>query len=604
VTTRRTFALAILLVSHPAFGSTPRFVEYLYIEANEGASSGGHVAIRFGDETYNFQHERPGVIRLQRDGSDHFLFAYGVLENRTVHVSRIAVPSATWADLRQRFAERYLTERRLFEERDALRDDSTLLEALLARRHGDGAAAVALRGAGYFFPAEQALAPSGSALALRARVLRAYGGDFIARRADDLRRELARLRPGGGPPPEIPARGYPHFDAPYSSRYRDLLTALAALEALRRALPLRADAQWSVGEPLAPDEQVSLAAFADRLAGELTRLLRSDRADWGYAFLVGLARLAALDETARTGRLVLLDAFPPESEVVPWSSIREQRDAVAGLVTEAREELATARGRLRAGRPIDEADYAGVEDAGNRLLELEAAVRDRRGLRVSAERLVPSREAHWADLVDPEMTDGEMERGLRRANDTARRFATELERRYAYDLFSRNCVSEIFATVGAEPGSLDFIPFVSARTVNARWPDAERVTLPSYRRWKLEEMSRTAGAWRTWLRESNTVTSTIYRRNPADSFFLFFTDDVVAVRPLLGVVNVAAAVGAGAAGLALLPFDHGRTLVSGLRGAVFSLPELAFVNLRKGSFTYVPRADRPVDALPGVAAAG
>ena len=29
---------------------------------------------------------------------------------------------------------------------------------------------------------------------------------------------------------------------------------------------------------------------------------------------------------------------------------------------------------------------------------------------------------------------------------------------------------------------------------------------------------------------------------------------------------------------------------SSVRGALFSLPELAFVNLRKGSFDYVPRS--------------
>ena len=46
-------------------------------------------------------------------------------------------------------------------------------------------------------------------------------------------------------------------------------------------------------------------------------------------------------------------------------------------------------------------------------------------------------------------------------------------------------------------------------------------------------------------------------------------------------------------GVPLLPFDRGETFVSGVRGAVFSLPELAFVNLRKGSFDYVPREQRP-----------
>ena len=95
---------------------------------------------------------------------------------------------------------------------------------------------------------------------------------------------------------------------------------------------------------------------------------------------------------------------------------------------------------------------------------------------------------------------------------------------------------------------------------------------------------------RVWLRECNVLTSTIYPRNADDSFFLLFTDDVVAPRPLLGTVNLAAGLGAAVAGVPLLPFDGGRMLVAGLRGAIFSLPELAFVNLRKGSFDHVPRA--------------
>jgi hypothetical protein len=97
------------------------------------------------------------------------------------------------------------------------------------------------------------------------------------------------------------------------------------------------------------------------------------------------------------------------------------------------------------------------------------------------------------------------------------------------------------------------------------------------------------------LRESNTLTSTVYGPNPRDSFFVFFTDAVPA-RPLLGAVNVAAGLGAGAVGLAALPFDGGRTLVAGVKGVLFSLPELAFVNLRKGTFDYVERAYRPMPA--------
>ena len=609
---RRGIALA-LAVAGGAFASPPRFVDYLYIEANEGGSSGGHAALRLGDETYHFQHEAPGVLRLRRDGSEHFRYAYGVLENRTMHLSRVAVPDATYAELRQRFSERYLIERKLFAERDALSDDRVLLERLLAHRRGDTEATIRLRGAGFFFPEDGGTSPSAAALTLLRRVKEAYGADAVDRRIEQVRRELMRLTPGStdSPTPDVPAQGYPQFAYPFSSGYRDLLSALAALEALARALPLRADARRAaVVEALDPVEHRALAAFADRLEEQLVRLLRSERPDWGYPFLVGMARLAALRESERTGRLMLLDAFPPGAEVVPWRALREYRHIVPDLLAEAREELTRARARLRSGVPIEERDYADVEAAANRLLELDAAANGQRRLRVSEE-LLPSRDAPWADLVVPAVPEDELAVDLARAKTRARRFAAQLERRYAYDLFSHNCVSEIFATVGVSGAglggrldgrkALDFIPFVSARAVDRRWNVAQRTTLWSYRRSQLAEMYRREEPLHVWLRECNTLTSTIYRRNADDSFFLLFTDDAVALRPLFGAVNVAGALGAGAVGVALLPFDRGHLLASSVRGALFSLPELAFVNLRKGSFAYVRRADRPLDASPGAA---
>jgi hypothetical protein len=74
---------------------------------------------------------------------------------------------------------------------------------------------------------------------------------------------------------------------------------------------------------------------------------------------------------------------------------------------------------------------------------------------------------------------------------------------------------------------------------------------------------------------------------------VFFTDDTVALRPLLGAANLVAAAGASVAGLVTMPLDHGARLRAGLRGALFSLPELAFVNIRKGSFTHVLRVAKP-----------
>jgi len=592
--------LAALLVARGAPASSPRVFEYVHVEANEGAASGGHVAVRLGDVAYHFQHEPPGVLRLHRDDWPQFRYAYGVLQNRTMHASRVALTDADYDRLRREFAERWVSEEKVFAERDVLRDDRQLLELLLARRRGDDAGVLRVRGAGFFFP-ETGASPSPAALAVRARILAAYGADTIARRAATIRSELERLAPAAFEPPALddPVAAYPGFPYAFSSRYRDLVTGLVALRALDRALPVRADARRSpAGTDLDPAELRALASWSDRLTDELVRLVQSPRPDWAFAFLVGLARLEALEASLGTGRLVLLDAFPPDSEVVPRSYVRRHRDAVRDLRGEADGDLARARARMRAAEALDEAAFADLEAAGNRRLELDAALAEDRDLRVASRALVPSRDAPWADLPVPDVGADD----LAAARAAEAHFAEWLERRYGYDLVTRNCVSEIFRTVEAsgavrEPSTdpLRFIPFESARAVNATWNVVERTTLPSYRHARVDEMYEHEPGLLVRLREANVFTSRVYRWTGDDSVFVFFTDDALALRPAFGAVNLAAGLGAVAAGIPLLPFDRGHVLWAGARGAIFSIPELAFVSLRKGSFDHVPADERPPD---------
>jgi hypothetical protein len=118
-------------------------------------------------------------------------------------------------------------------------------------------------------------------------------------------------------------------------------------------------------------------------------------------------------------------------------------------------------------------------------------------------------------------------------------------------------------------------------------------TTPSYRRARVAALARTGSPLAARLRESNVLTSTIYRPSRDDSTFLFFTDDVLLLRPLLGAVNLGVGLGASLVGLPRAPFDAGSTLGAGLRGVLWSVPELFFVNVRKGSFDWVARSDPP-----------
>ncbi|HUP36265.1 MAG TPA: hypothetical protein VNC82_12585, partial [Candidatus Limnocylindria bacterium] len=218
-------------------------------------------------------------------------------------------------------------------------------------------------------------------------------------------------------------------------------------------------------------------------------------------------------------------------------------------------------------------------------------------------------------------------------------YLAALRRRHGYHLVSRNCVTEIFRQIDAafaaaadiskagagtaasraraesirrlgghvDAGAgLHFIPAAADLAVAERYAVAARLELPSLRHRRLDLMYQAEPGPLVFLRESNTVTSTAYRRHPEDSVFLFFTEGAVISRPILGALNLVTGIGAAAAGLATLPVDGGGLLRAGLRGVVFSLPELAFFNIRKGSFDAVDShrdAERAPAGPPGRAAA-
>jgi hypothetical protein len=136
---------------------------------------------------------------------------------------------------------------------------------------------------------------------------------------------------------------------------------------------------------------------------------------------------------------------------------------------------------------------------------------------------------------------------------------------------------------------LGFVPFVSATAVNESYPVESRSTLPSYRAYWLARLRESQGRARTALRESNTITATLRHPDERDDVFLFYTEDAALLRPLYGAINVGVGAGATIAGLATLPFDDGRLFTTAVRSVVFSVPELAFVNFRKGRNGVLPR---------------
>ncbi|HKA61154.1 MAG TPA: hypothetical protein VKH83_01955, partial [Methylomirabilota bacterium] len=451
-----------------------------------------------------------------------------------------------------------------------------------------------------------------------ARVDERYGPDFLARLTSDLEDRLAGLDPDAlrSPPP---ADGDDRLLPPsytFSERFRDTSQALAALDVLQGAHPLRPDAVLSAMPiPLEDGEAETVTRLADALEESLARLLETPRPDWGLTMLLGMARLTALRQTVETGHWVVLDAFPADATVFSPARVARRRARMTAIREENRVAFEEARAALLEGAPADgpfpESRYARLEAAANRWGEVARALDEGRPLRVHQGVLLPSR----AGTLPPSRIPAYDPARLALAREVAARdgagAVASLERDYAYNVVARNCVSEIFREVDralaqaartddptrirAESvrrlgghieiaGSLVFIPRMSSLIVDDTYAVSEQQRVPSYRGRRLATMRQEENPLWVFLRESNVVTSTVYRPQPRDSIFLFFTDDLVPARPLFGALNLVTGLAASAAGLAMLPVDGGEMLWAGLRGALFSLPELVFQNIRKGTF--------------------
>ena len=590
----------------PAHGA---FLDWITIAANEGGSSGGHAALRIGDETFHYQFERPGILELTIDPWDDFVTRYRLVENRTVSIRRVPVSDATALLIDDEFRRRHVAQAQRRACVADLAADARLLAAVRAARRGV-ANGVPVAGAGLFAATSPTEEPV--LVALRARV----GADVLATSIARVRATLADVTPADPGPPPVDDEVVPPCWG-IARRWEDRAAALSALEALAHARPLRADAVTpppGASFALDPAEITPVTATVAALADRITALARDPRPGTGRAMAVSLGRLVALDRTLRTGRWHLLDGYPPDANVLGAVALDRRRHLLLDLARRAHEDLEAARAALRATGAASESVLARVESTGLRAAELDAAIAAGRPMRLYRGPLLPERPG-LVPVPELDLADDALDAALARTRDAAARWTDAYARRYGYALVTRNCATELFQTVATAvaratpeepldtalaerlggtlpgPASLAFVPFLAAATIDARLPVAETQTLPSRRHEGLAAAAAHEGPLRIWLREGNTITSTLYRPNPDDSVFLFFTDDVVLARPVLGLANLAVGLGASIAGVASLPFDGGERLWSGLRGALFSLPELAFVNIRKGSFLVPPTGE-------------
>jgi len=571
----RVLALAAALATGTAQSAELGFV---WVESNVGGASGGHFALSLDDRVYSYHASDDGLLLLERRTREHFDFHYATLENRPLHVAFVELSPEVFARVRDGFAAAYLAEQRALTLVEDRRENLALLEALLGDRLG-----VSARGAGLLDVRESG---ADEALVLRRELEARLGRDFLQRAIERLEGELRAARLDAV-----------HGDAPLT-RYRERLAERAALMALRDAVGLDARAIVPADPtPLSLAEAAGLSRLRERLTDAVTELLASRRPDRGHALFLAAARHHVVSGSLVESRLVLLDPLVRDTPALDARELASRRAEFEAVAYHTEKVYRAERTRLRDLGP-DARGYQRLEEWAARSAEYRAALAGGRALYAAVERRPPERRRLLATIATA-TPRGELRESLAAARMRVRAARDALRDVRGYDLVRRNCATDVIATLnralggtqaarealgGAlEPGEgLGFVPFVLFEQVRERLAVTRVERVPSYRERRLRARHDRSIVGR--LREATTLTSTIYRPRPGDTSFLLFTDDLFWARPAFGLVNLGWALGNGLAGVVTGPLDGGSRLERGLFGALFSLPELAWINVRKGSF--------------------
>lgn len=582
----------------PSLNASP--LHYLYINAREGSASGGHTALRFDNETFHFQHYDGGIIRLVRHASLDFDFQYRYLDNRTVHQATIELNNEHYLQLRRHFNVLFLQQK----QQDDLLKEINLNLSLLQQQAQHPL--LNIKGAGLL---EKVSVPRETEAftvhRLQQLIKNQYGDTYLSEQILSLNKEIKALSPRPWPKESLQLNDQSFLPVPYSyaSQHIDAVSKLLFLQTIKQGASLNKDHYFTPEQPafkLSASETEQLKVFQNTLINNLLYLIHSKRPDWGSAAFILYARILSISLSIDSGTLMFLDSFDIDSNSIPYSEVatyrsllQEQKSKALKKIIQKKQQLLTAQ------QSISEKAYSRLEMLSNYYFEREKGLIENRSIKVSGEQLLPTKSIPLPDHLFPRLTTQQSKDAIHRLKHYQVLVTQQMQALYDYNLFTRNCVTEIFSAINmadindknineieqlTKNNLIAFIPFGSFYSLSKDYP---RKILPSFRQQQLEKMYQQENSSLVFLRETNTLSAHNYKFNDQDSVFLFFTDDNLWLRPILGSANIVTATAISIYGSLALPFDSGKTLKNGAMGILMSLPELAFFNIRKGSYKHL-----------------
>ena len=572
--------LACLFSAGQAKAGEQTSLDFVYVNANIGEAAGGHTALRLGTTVFHFQFFSEGRFLLVRDSWPHFCYIYNELRNRSIFINPLPLSLKVYTSVKAHFTRVLMAQQQDLDRLHTAEDQRVQLSRLV-----DGTGRLNLDYVGLF---TREGTGDAEMVTLRQHVTAQLGAPVMTELQAQVGRRLGRLE---------------------TDRFAELSDLLLEREFFQ-LLATGASLDSTVIIPSSPDfpglssaEERVLRRYRDRLLDSIIRLLRSSRSDRARSLLLQTARYLVVCRSLKTHTLLTLDPFSSRAVAVPPPADSD----LQGLFLQLGRDEQRARQGFFQETAYPDIAYALLETVQGRRHELADAIRSDRPIRVEAGILLPSRRG-TVPLPHLPWTRGELQGLLAAKRAELKELRCRFDSRYSYDLLDRNCATELLRTLNSsfpdreterrelggrlEPDKgLNFIPNQLYAAVREEFPVTEELLLPSRRLRQLEGLYAENHSLSVRLRESNTVSTTLYAVRIEDTPFLFFTDDVLLLRPVLGITNFCWAAVSSLAGILTLPMDGGERIHQGLRGMFYSLPELAFNNIRKGSYGFAATAE-------------
>lgn len=575
------------------------YFEFIYIDANSGQSSGGHSAIKFGDWVYHFQYYPDNIFHLVREPWYDFRYTYNILENRSLEVSKIFLEEKEVAFLDRGFNRLFLVQEKHLSNIKEMSHDVSIIESLL-----DPKKEYQVEGIGYISDKNQSL----SSTRLREKIIQIHGINFLQSEINIIYQSVQDMNwnPNQIANDRVSNWDYPTGSPSLSSRYDPLMQRLAVLEAIQSGFGLDQNSlirfPKNTIQSMTEDERKVLKNLQLDLEGRILSGISNPNSS--YIELLQFLTYCLIDEMLLSNEFIFLDSFTEYRTRVTWEDPKNL-DSLSTEILPLFQKYRSTHLRNK----IDIQGFIDIQDSANRVIEVMRAKDGLRPIRHIHSKTVPLKKGLPQHSPRINWSRKLLYSYLEESRRIQKAYQDKIEKIYPYHLILKNCSSELFESIDKiynydskkikytlgkqiDPNtSLAFIPFYAIWDIQKNYKNTKSNIFLSYRKLKLDQYKNQENPIIVDLRESFLPTSTIYEGNSEDHPFLFFTDDTILLRPFYGLGNLGTGIVYTMYGVAHLPFDNGKRFKKGIQSMFFSLPELVFFNIRKGSFFKIKPGD-------------